>query len=220
MKSPIKKHNLNSRDSLSSLRILLLNEIFGKNFETKHELLDFSLTQLLKLTQSKYGYIYYFSEESKLFELNSWSKGVMPDCEITNPQTCYELEKTGFWGEAVRQRKSLILNNFKHPHSLKKGYPEGHVSITNFMTAQIFDGEKIVAVVGAANKKGDYTEVDTLEAQELITAVWKISEKIEISNKYAQIFKATEQAETSIVITNLKSKICTSNARNGSVYKT
>lgn len=207
MKPPDIKHNLNSRDSLSSLRILLLNEIFAKNFETKQELLDFSLTQVLKLTQSKYGYIYYYSEETKLFELNSWSKEVMPDCEITNPQTCYELDKTGFWGEAVRQRKSLILNNFKHPHSLKKGYPEGHVSISNFMTAPIFTGDKIVAVVGAANKKGDYTEIDTLEAQELITAVWEISKNIELSNKYAQIFKATEQAETSIVITNIDGNI-------------
>lgn len=198
-----KENNKNA----SSKRIKLLNEIFQKQFDSKQELLDFALEQALILTNSKFGYIYYYSEETQLFELNTWSKEVMPDCQVVNPQTCYELDKTGFWGEAVRQRKPLILNDFQHPHKLKKGYPDGHVSIKKFLTTPIFDDNKIIAVAGIANKVEDYDDDDVKQLQLLINSVWEISKNIELSNKYAQIFKATEQAETSIVITNIDGNI-------------
>jgi len=106
--------------------------------------------------------------------LNTWSKDVMKECNVMNPETVYDLEKTGFWGEVVRQKKDLILNDFEAPHSQKKGYPEGHVKLLRFMSIPIFKENEIIAVVGMANKDTDYTDDDVLKLRLMMDAVWKV----------------------------------------------
>lgn len=137
------------------------------------EFLDYALDEAIQLTESEIGYIYFYSEEKKEFTLNTWSRGVMEQCSVNNPQTVYELEKTGIWGEAVRQRQAIMVNDFEAPHALKKGYPKGHAPLHKFLTIPVFSGGQIVAVVGVANKKTDYDNNDVLHLQLLMDGVWK-----------------------------------------------
>jgi two-component system, sensor histidine kinase and response regulator len=145
--------------------------------ETIQEFLDYTLEQTIQLTGSKMGYIYHFREDRKEFVLNTWSREVMPECAIADPQTCYDLEKTGIWGEAVRQRQPIIVNDFPADHPLKKGLPEGHVRLLKFMTVPIFEGKDIVGVVGLANKEHDYDATDIRQVSLLMEAVWKVTER-------------------------------------------
>jgi diguanylate cyclase (GGDEF)-like protein/PAS domain S-box-containing protein len=154
-------------------RLMSLLNIIQHRTKTTQEFLDYALDEVIKLTDSKIGYIYFYHEDRRQFVLNTWSNDVMKECTIANPQTCYELEKTGIWGEAVRQRKPIILNDFKASHPLKKGYPEGHAHLTNFMTVPIFNEDQIIAVVGIANKARDYDETDVLQLTLFMDAVWK-----------------------------------------------
>ena len=93
---------------------LKYNEIFIEslikisqyNANTIQEFLDYALDEVIKLTRSKIGYIYFYDENKEEFTLNTWSKDVMKECSVLNPQTIYQLEKTGIWGEVVRQRKN------------------------------------------------------------------------------------------------------------------
>ncbi|HOV13794.1 MAG TPA: GAF domain-containing protein [Spirochaetota bacterium] len=102
------------------------------------QFLDYTLDKAIELTDSKIGYIYYYNEEKKEFILNTWSKEVMHQCTINNPQTIYNLEKTGIWGEAVRQKKPIMLNDFQADNPLKKGYPTGHAPYINFSLFRFF----------------------------------------------------------------------------------
>lgn len=147
------------------------------------EYLDAALDEAINLTDSKIGYIYYFDEVTKEFTLNSWSKEVMSGCKIMDPQTLYHLEKTGIWGEAVRQRKPILINDFTAFHPLKKGYPEGHVDLNKFLTVPVFDNEKIVAVVGVANKQTDYDDTDINQLSLMMDAVWKKVKEKQIADK-------------------------------------
>jgi two-component system sensor histidine kinase/response regulator len=140
---------------------------------TTQEFLDNALNEALRITDSRLGYIYFYREDQRRFVLNTWSREVMKECAVLDPQTVYDLDKTGFWGEAVRQRKPVILNDFQADHPLKKGYPPGHAQLAKFMTVPIFKGDDIVAVVGVANKTGDYDETDQLQLTLLMDAVWK-----------------------------------------------
>ena len=124
------------------------------------ELLDFSLEKVLALTESSIGYIYHYYEEKQQFVLNTWSKGVMPSCRVAEPQTVYHLDKTGIWGEVVRQRRPIMVNDYAVPSDLKKGYPEGHVPLSRFLSIPVFDKDKIVAVVGVANKVLPYDQAN------------------------------------------------------------
>ncbi len=143
----------------------------------EQDFLDFALAEAVALTDSRFGYIYFYDADTQLFTLNTWSKEVMAACEVQNPQTCYELDKTGVWGEAVRQRRPIILNDFQAEHPLKKGYPPGHAPLLKYLTVPIFSEGRIVAVVGVANKVEDYAETDVLQLTLLMDAVWKVVER-------------------------------------------
>ncbi len=158
-------------------RLKRLVDVLQHPAETIQDFLDFALDQAIALTGSKIGYIYHYNEERKEFTLNTWSKQVMAECSVIDAQTTYMLEKTGLWGETVRQRKPIVINAFEVPNPLKKGIPEGHVHLSRFMTIPIFRNKEIVGVIGLANKDSDYTEADLLQISLLMDAIWKVTER-------------------------------------------
>ena len=164
---------------LNESRLQSLVRISQYDAEDAQQLLDYALYEALSLTGSKFGYIYHYDNERQIFILNSWSEGVMEECAVIEPKTLYELDKTGIWGEAVRQRKPIIVNDFQAAHPLKKGYPEGHVDLHRFLTVPVFRGSQIVAVVGVANKASDYTQTDVWQLSLLTDSVWKLAERKE-----------------------------------------
>jgi diguanylate cyclase (GGDEF)-like protein/PAS domain S-box-containing protein len=153
-------------------RAQIMASVFARTFESVQEQLDYVLNECLQLTESQFGYIYLYDEDKEQFTLNSWSGGVMAACSVTSPQSVYALIKTGIWGEAVRQRKPVILNDFSSPHPLKKGYPPGHVELKRFMTIPVIIDGRIVAVTGFANKTTDYDEQDIYEMTVLMSGIW------------------------------------------------
>lgn len=157
----------------------ILVNVLNKKFATTKEQLDYVLNETLKLTGSKLGYIYLYDERTMKFKLNSWSKSVMKECQIEDKQKVYNLDKTGFWGEAVRQRKAVINNDFEEANEFKKGYPEGHVKIKKFMSVPVIVDGKIVAVIGLANKEEEYDNNDIFQITALMKGVWNAKERRE-----------------------------------------
>ncbi len=142
------------------------------------DFLDHALNQAIALTGSRIGYIYFYDEDTREFTLNSWSRDVMDECSVVNPQTVYSLDKTGIWGEVVRQRRAILVNDFPAANPLKKGVPAGHVRLERFLSIPVQHQGRIVAVVGVANKTSDYTFVDELQLTLLMDAVWKWTESL------------------------------------------
>ncbi len=173
--------------ALNQLRLEALLEISQYQASDLQGMLDFSLAKVLKITASQFGYIYHYHEDRQEFVLNTWSRGVMPACSVTDPQTVYQLDKTGIWGEAVRQRKAILINDFSAENPLKKGYPEGHVPLNRFLTVPVFDHQqRIVAVVGVANKQLPYTEQDQQQLELMMAEVWRIVKRLELEQKLVQ----------------------------------
>jgi PAS domain S-box-containing protein len=183
-------------------RFKSLVRIFEYKADNTQLLLDFALDEALKLTDSSIGYIYHYNDRTKEFNLSSWSKDVMSQCAIANPLTCYELDKTGIWGEVVRQRKEIIVNDFEAKNQLKKGYPSGHAPLKRFMSIPITIDNIIVAVVGVANKVGEYNETDLNQLQLLMNSVWGIVQRKQDSDKISKLSVAVEQSSASVVITD------------------
>ncbi len=181
--------------SKNETRLKSIVEILQSKASTIQELLDFSLHHAITLTESRIGYIYFYDEDKKQFTLKSWSKDVMPVCKIQNPQTVYDLDKIGIWGEAVRQRRHIIMNNFVAPHSLKNGYPEGHVELKKSLTVPISLGERIVAVVGVANKDDDYSDMDVIQLTLLMDSVFKVLKQREAEEVKENAIKALLESQ-------------------------
>lgn len=163
-------------------------------FQTKsnQELLDYALNEAILLTKSKIGYIYFYNEETQQFTLNSWSNEVMKECSVVDQQTVYDLDKTGCWGEAVRQKKPIIINDYNAENPIKKGTPKGHVKLFRFLTIPVVIDNRIVAVAGVANKENDYNSDDVRQLTLLMDNVWRISERISL---ITDLEKAKKKAE-------------------------
>lgn len=127
------------------------------------------------------------------------------------PSTVYELDKTGVGGEAVRQGKPIIINDFAAPNALKKGYPEGHSPLARFLTVPVRSAGRIVAVVAVANKQTDYEAVDVAQLTLLMDSVWKIVERRRAQHalvrEKAFVDSLVDTAQTVILVLDPKGRI-------------
>ena len=180
---------------LNQARLESINRIFQCKGDSVQSILEFSLEEAISITGSKIGYIYHYHEEKQEFILNNWSKGAMNDCSIVDPETTYKLHKTGLWGEAVRQKKPVIVNDYQSSHPLKKGIPEGHANLFKYLTIPVFSGEKIVAVLGVANKESDYSDNDVFQLTLLMDALWTMVERKQGEEELLKTNQSLEEAK-------------------------
>jgi light-regulated signal transduction histidine kinase (bacteriophytochrome) len=134
---------------------------------------EFVLEASQPLTASKIGFMGFLNDDESSMTIHSWSKSVMEQCKIHEKPLVFNIAEAGVWGDAVRQRQPIIINDYKSA-PLKKGIPDGHVGIKRFMAAPLFDEEKIVAVVAVGNKSQEYGEQDIKQLQLLIEGMWQI----------------------------------------------
>ncbi len=127
----------------------------------------------MRLTQSAIGYIAFVNEDETELTMHAWSEGALRECKITDKPMVYAVESTGLWGEAIRQRRPVITNDYLAPALPKKGIPPGHVEITRHMNVPIFDEGRVVIVAGVGNKRTGYDEKDVRQLTLLMEGMWR-----------------------------------------------
>lgn len=169
-------------------------KMYAMEHPSCNELLDMALEEALALSGSSIGHVFHYDEASNLFTLYAWSKSVVDECHVAGNMTVYELEKFGLMGEAVRQRKPVITNDYEAVSPVKKGIPKGHVPLKRHLNLPIFRNKQIVAVVGVGNKPVDYTDNDVRQLQLFMDGVWNIVERRKAED---ELTAAKELAEAS-----------------------
>ncbi len=157
------------------------------------EITDFALEAAVRLTGSKIGYLAFMNEDETVLTMYSWSKTAMEQCAIVDKPIVYPVETTGLWGEAVRQRRPVITNDYSAPDLTKKGYPEGHVPVLRHMNAPVFDGEKIVAIAGVGNKPEPYDESDVQQLTLLMQGMWRLIQRQQADQALRESHEELEQ---------------------------
>ncbi len=156
-------------------------------FKNTQEHLDYVLIESLKLTDSEYGLIYLFDDNTSELTLSSWTKNVDENCRILDKQIRHKLWETGAWADTVKLKSPLIINDFLHADMFQKGFPQGHIPIRRFISIPLFDNGKLVAMVGYANKPTDYDQDDVKTLSILMTGIWNIIQRSVDENKMARI---------------------------------
>ncbi len=159
---------------LNESRISALLELSRMTGRTDQALTDYALEKAIELTDSTIGYLAFMDEDEKVLTMYSWSQAAMKECRIEGKPLIYPVETTGLWGEAVRQRKPIITNDYEAPNPIKRGYPAGHVCVKRHMNIPLFDGNRIVLVAGVGNKREPYGESDIRQLTLLMDGMWKI----------------------------------------------
>lgn len=166
------------KQALEELRLKKLLELSHMSGASLDELTAFALEEAIKLTRSDIGYLAFLNDDESVLTMHTWSQRAMKRCEIDTQQLMYRVEETGLWADAVRQRMTVIINDYENYSSPgKKGCPEGHVHIDRVLNVPVFDGEHIVALAGVGNKDADYDESDVRQLQLMMDGMWTIIQR-------------------------------------------
>jgi PAS domain S-box-containing protein len=162
---------------LNEVRLETLNLLQRMTAASLNEITDFALESSVALTKSTIGYIAFLNRSEDVLTMHSWSRHAMRDCAMQTKPIHYPVEKTGLWGEAVRQRQPIVTNDYHFSNPLKKGFPEGHVQLKRHMNVPIMDGDHIVMVAGVANKAEAYDDSDVRQLILLMQGTWNILQR-------------------------------------------
>ncbi|MCP2598585.1 GAF domain-containing protein, partial [Candidatus Aminicenantes bacterium AC-335-L06] len=177
------------------LRLKALWDLARSIDQDFQSLYDKILNEIMNLTQSPYAFFGYLNKDETIFSIYSWSNEVMKECFIQEKPQNFSIADAGIWAEAVRQRKVLIINDYQADIPGKKGLPEGHVPLTRIMVVPIFRGNRIIALVGTANKETDYTEKDAKQIETFLTNAQIILDRKQIEEKLRKSEAQLSQAQ-------------------------
>jgi PAS domain S-box-containing protein len=141
---------------------------------SEKNLLSYAIEGAGTLTGSPLGYLAFLNEDETELAMYAWSQTSMQECSMPEKPIVYEVEKTGLWGAAVRERRPVVTNDYQSPDPRKKGYPAGHPHIIRHMNVPVMDGNHIVIVAGVANKPSDYMDNDVRELSLLMQGLWEV----------------------------------------------
>ncbi len=159
---------------LDEARFQALFELSQMAARSVKEIVDFALGQQIELTGSEIGFLGFMDEEERLLTLQSWSEGVMEQCDDKDQIIHFPVEGAGLWAEPVKTRQPLIVNDYLAPRPGKGGYPEGHKTLFRFMSVPVFQDDRIVALAAVANKQAEYDASDVRQITLFLDGVWKM----------------------------------------------
>jgi len=202
VKRSIVTWNAEDQRRMNEIRLNVMMQLYSMSDLPVKEITDFALEKAVDITESSMGYLAFLSDDEKKLFMYSWSEAGLKECKLIEKPIVYDVEKTGLWGEAVRQRKPVTTNDYPAENPLKRGTPMGHVTLIRHMNLPVFDHEKIVMVIGVANKKSYYNNEDVRQLTLLMNGLWNIvnrkkteDELLEKNHKLAAAYEQIAASE-------------------------
>jgi len=158
----------------SEARFKYMLGFYEKTHEPEQALLNYAVEGTRIVTGSPLGYLAFLNDDESELTMYAWSQTPMEECSLRKKPIIYRTENTGLWGEAVRQRRPVITNDYAASNPKKKGYPKGHPEIVRHMNIPVIDGSHIVIIAGVANKPSDYTDDDVRELSLMMQELWLV----------------------------------------------
>ena len=146
---------------------------------TLKEVTNFTLEQAIALTNSKIGFVGFLNEDETVYTLHAVSKEVVKECRVIDEPMKWHVVNAGIWADAIRERRTLFVNDYSKPHPRKKGFPSGHPYVKKFIIVPILEGKRIVAIAGVGNKTADYDRSDERQVVLLLRGMWNYVQKAE-----------------------------------------
>ena len=159
---------------LDEARLEALLRLGQMSDSSPQEIADYALAQGISLTKSKHGVLFFSKGDGSELITRSCSPAAMEECALCKRERPHCLPAAAAWGEAARQRRPIIVNDYAAANPLKKGCTEGHLEIHRFLCLPLLEHGNVVGSVGVANKEQDYDEADVRQLTLLMDGVWKL----------------------------------------------
>jgi len=171
---------------LNQVRLQAVIDLHQMSGADVHQLCLYAMEKAIELTGSTVGYIAFLNEQETVLSMYAWSRSAMEECRINAETLDYPVEKTGLWGEPIRQRRPVITNDYLAPNPAKRGYPKGHIKVSRHVGVPVMDGTRIVMLAGLGNKATDYSEDDIRQVTHLMGGLWQILKRKRIETELVE----------------------------------
>jgi PAS domain S-box-containing protein len=171
------RQKVEAAQTLNELRLEALLQL-GQMYERpQKEITEFVLEEAVRLTQSTLGFLAFVNEDTGDISIDAWSKQTMDECRVHDKNLLFRIEKAGVWAESIRQRRTIIINDFSACTLPQKGVPVGHVGIERLANTPYLVQGKCVALLAVANKKDPYNDADVRQLSLMIEGLWRLLQR-------------------------------------------
>jgi two-component sensor histidine kinase/PAS domain-containing protein len=169
------------------------------------ELAAFTLEQAIRLTQSAIGFIGFLNEDESVCTLHAVSKELVKECPVSGEPRQWRVASAGRWADAIRERRTLFVNDYSKPHPGKKGPFPGHSHVDRFMVVPLQDGDRIVAIAALGNKASHYDSSDERQVSLLLSGMWSCVQRSlareALQKAYAELETKVQQRTAELAAT-------------------
>ncbi|ACL04211.1 multi-sensor hybrid histidine kinase [Desulfatibacillum aliphaticivorans] len=198
-----KRKAAQQEDRLNKGRLEIIHVIQNLTDISEKKICDIILEKMVDLLDSKIGFLGFMSKDEKIMHIHAWSSSAMEQCTIQHKPITFSIAESGVWGEPVRNRKAIIINDYNKPHPAKKGCPAGHVAISRFLSVPVFDSGRIVMLAAVANKVNPYTESDLRQFELLLNSAWEQIQRRRMEKERESLIAQLQRAQKMESIGNL-----------------
>jgi signal transduction histidine kinase len=183
-------------DSIFRVRSQLMEYALS---HTLSEVLQVTLDAAEDFSNSSVAFYHFLEQDQETLSLQAWSTRTLADfCEAEGFGLHYPVSEAGVWGDAIRQRKPVIHNDYPNMTD-KRGMPEGHAELIRELVVPIMRQDKIVAILGVGNKPTAYTEHDVTAVTVIADIAWEIvarkQAEQEVMRKAEQLARSNKELE-------------------------
>lgn len=161
---------------LNQLRMETLLRLYSMTDASMQELIKFAMEEGGRLTRSPVGFVAWPNEEETELNILIWSREVIETCPVKEP-AAVRLHAMGLFEETLKKRRSLVINDFGACAQKKTVMPDWHIEIKRLMAIPVFDGDRMLALVVAANKEEDYDDSDLMQVELMVSGMLRILQR-------------------------------------------
>ncbi len=150
-------------------------------------IMDYALDAAQVLLRSTLGYLYYYDEEKRIFTLYEGDDEETRNVPEGRKPIVYECESDGTLEKVAARRRPVVIEHCSTDCNSKECLSEGFIKLRRSLNVPVFEEDRIVAVIGVANKEKPYDENDVRNLQLLIDGIWKIRKRIEMEEQIRRL---------------------------------
>ncbi|MCX6178877.1 MAG: PAS domain S-box protein, partial [Chlorobiales bacterium] len=167
-------HDVTKRKRLELLSAFRHHLLEIEESLSEEQILQAALDETKKLTGSGIGFYHFFNDDTFTQTLPHLPTNIQENiCRVDGKWTHSPLLESGAWDEMIREKKTVIHNDYNSlPH--QKRLPKGHPEIIRELITPVIKGEKIIAIIGVSNKPSDYDDDDAGYACSIANTAWDI----------------------------------------------
>ncbi len=175
-------------------RLNSLLELSQKASElSEQEIIQLTLEEAVKLTQSQIGYLHFVNPDQETLQLHTWSYQTLATCTAVH-DAHYPLSKAGVWADCARYKQPVIHNDYQQLPN-RRGYPDGHSHLVRHVSVPVLDGDAVSLILGVGNKPSDYHDADVRQMVLVAENLWRIIRRKRLEEQLHQHVRALEEED-------------------------